>query len=376
MRIDSYTLGMDSARLYKSSNTMRTTYAQTDVSAQGSKDALMSFSDYLGGKEEAKNFREDETPETEKTGKKPDYSEDFPMFRTSGKYVNNIAADRSVFREFQKLHELMIRHIFDLLFGGKSVNESADATELAKIEDDSGDIGRFDMVPVSVKLSEMKFTQETYYEETESTSFRALGQVNTADGRTIDVGLNVEMSRTFTAYSSTQVNLTDLNLCDPLVINFNGNLPGLKSGDEFSFFFDLDADGKEEKISSLGPESAFLALDLNGDGKINDGSELFGPKSGDGFKDLSKYDEDGNGWIDENDEVFEKLKLWVKDPSGEDVLYTLKQKNVGALYLGAAATQFTLADASNAALGYIRQTGLFLYEDGMTGSMQHVDLVS
>ena len=232
------------------------------------------------------------------------------------------------------------------------------------------------MVPVSVKLSEMKFTQESYYEETESTSFKALGQVNTADGRTIDVGLNVEMSRTFTAYSSTQVNLTDLILCDPLVINFNGNLPGLKSGDEFSFFFDLDADGKEEKISSLGPESAFLALDLNGDGKINDGSELFGPRSGDGFKDLSKYDEDGNGWIDENDAIFEKLKLWVKDPSGEDVLYTLKQKNVGALYLGAAATQFTLTDANNAALGYIRQTGLFLYEDGMAGSMQHVDLVS
>ena len=368
---------MDSARLYKSSSTMRTTYAQTDVSAQGSKDALMSFSDYLGGKEEAKNYREDEAPETEKTGKKPEYSEEFPMFRTSGKYVNNIAADRSVFREFQKLHELMIRHIFDLLFGGKSVNESADATELAEIEDDGlSDIACYDMVPVSVKLSEMKFTQETYYEETESTSFKALGQVNTADGRTIDVGLNVEMSRTFAAYSSTQVNLTDLNLCDPLVINFNGNLPGLKSGDEFSFFFDLDADGKEEKISSLGPESAFLALDLNGDGKINDGSELFGPKSGDGFKDLSKYDEDGNGWIDENDSVFEKLKLWVKDPSGEDVLYTLKQKNVGALYLGAAATQFTLADANNAALGYIRQTGLFLYEDGMAGSMQHVDLVS
>ena len=368
---------MDSARLYKSSSTMRTTYAQTDVSAQGSKDALMSFSDYLGGKEEAKNFREDEAPETEKTGKNPDYSEDFPMFRATGKYVNNIAADRSVFREFQKLHELMIRHIFDLLFGGKSVNESADATELAEIEDDGlSDIACYDMVPVSVKLSEMKFTQETYYEETESTSFKALGQVNTADGRTIDVGLNVEMSRTFAAYSSTQVNLTDLNLCDPLVINFNGNLPGLKSGDEFSFFFDLDADGKEEKISSLGPESAFLALDLNGDGKINDGSELFGPKSGDGFKDLGKYDEDGNGWIDENDEIFEKLKLWVKDPSGEDVLYTLKQKNVGALYLGAAATQFTLADANNAALGYIRQTGLFLYEDGMAGSMQHVDLVS
>ncbi len=40
--------------------------------------------------------------------------------------------------------------------------------------------------------------------------------------------------------------------------------------------------------------------------KINDGSELFGTSSGDGFKDLATYDEDENGWIDENDSIFSK----------------------------------------------------------------------
>ena len=59
-----------------------------------------------------------------------------------------------------------------------------------------------------------------------------------------------------------------------------------------TFYFDLDADGKEEEISVLNG-SGYLALDKNGDGTINDGSELFGTRNGDGFADLAQYDEDG-----------------------------------------------------------------------------------
>ena len=44
------------------------------------------------------------------------------------------------------------------------------------------------------------------------------------------------------------------------------------------FKFDINADGKEDDISFVGKGSGFLALDKNGDGKINDGSELFGTK--------------------------------------------------------------------------------------------------
>ena len=99
--------------------------------------------------------------------------------------------------------------------------------------------------------------------------------------------------------------------------------------------------------------------------------------TGDGFFDLSMYDEDGNGWIDESDSVFEKLKIWAKDPSGNDILYTLKDKNIGAMFLGNADTQFNLTNAlTNDVWGTIRKTGMFLYEDGTAGTLQHVDLVS
>ena len=75
----------------------------------------------------------------------------------------------------------------------------------------------------------------------------------------------------------------------------------------------------------------FLALDKNGDGRMNDGSELFGTASGDGFKDLAAYDEDGNGWIDENDSIYSQLKIWTKDENGKDHLIDLKDADVGAI---------------------------------------------
>lgn len=95
-----------------------------------------------------------------------------------------------------------------------------------------------------------------------------------------------------------------------------------------TFFFDIDCDGVEDEISKLISGSGFLALDQNGDGIINDGSELFGTQSGNGFADLAKFDSDGNGFIDENDEIFDRLKIWCMDENGQPHLYSLKEKGV------------------------------------------------
>ena len=179
------------------------------------------------------------------------------------------------------------------------------------------------------------------------------------------------MSRGFagTIFSSKDESVI---LTDPLVINLESNSASVT---DQKFFFDLDSDGKEEQISQLGAGSGFLAYDKNGDGIVNDGSELFGTKSGDGFADLADYDEDGNGWIDENDDIFQKLKVWTKDAEGNDKLLDLKEANVGAIYLGSADTQMHLNDAyTNQTNAVIRKTGVFLRESGEVGTIQHVDL--
>lgn len=210
-----------------------------------------------------------------------------------------------------------------------------------------------------------------YYSESEYTSLDAKASVVTSDGRTIDVNMTLELSRSFVESTSQIIDYGAPMLCDPLVINLD--VPSAQVSDQ-KFLFDLDCDGNEEEISKLNAGSGFLALDKNSDGVINDGSELFGTASGNGFADLAKYDQDGNGWIDEADDIFDQLRIWTKDANGEDKLCALGKAGVGAIYLGSSSTDFSLKNAQNNTNGVIRSTGLFLYENGNSGTVQQLDL--
>ncbi len=210
------------------------------------------------------------------------------------------------------------------------------------------------------------------YAEQEKTSFSTSGKVITKDGREIEFGIDMKMSRSFAEYYEERQKTSKPKFCDPLVINLDADISGLS---DQKFFFDIDNDGILDRISQLSSGSGYLALDKNGDGKINDGGELFGTKSGNGFADLAAYDDDGNGWIDEDDEIFDKLLIWAKDENGKDVLYHLKDKGVGAICLSSAATEFALnSSQTNATNGVIRRTGMFLFESGNVGTVQHIDL--
>lgn len=211
------------------------------------------------------------------------------------------------------------------------------------------------------------------HHESESTQFRAQGVVTTADGQRIEIGVEVNMSRSFTSLFEQTVQIGDRVLKDPLVLNFNGTAAQLTQN---TFTFDIDADGTGDRIAFVEPDSGFLALDRNGDGIVNNGSELFGALSGDGFADLAVHDGDGNGWIDENDDIFSRLRIWMKTATGEDRLLTLQEQGVGAIYLGRTSTPFSIKDSANALQGEIRSSGLFLFEEGGVGTMQQVDLVA
>ena len=244
-------------------------------------------------------------------------------------------------------------------------NESSLATSLVISPSSNGG--------VSNANAWQKITASTgFVSEHEASTFASVGKVVTADGRSIDFNLEVSMSRAFMA-ETNMLEVKDYIKMDPLIINLDSNITSVS---DQKFFFDLDADGDEESISFAGEGSGFLALDKNNDGVINDGSELFGTKSGDGFKDLAVYDEDGNGWIDENDSIFNKLTVWTKDDKGNDLLIDLKSADVGAIYLDSANFQFSLKDASNNLNAEIKKTGVYLKEStGAAGTISHVDLV-
>lgn len=180
-------------------------------------------------------------------------------------------------------------------------------------------------------------TLEMCHVEEEATSFSGQGIAKTEDGREIEFNVDFSLSRRLTKAAGISM-ASAVNFIDPLVINVGSEVTSIS---DQSFFFDLDCDGVEEKVAGLGAGSGFLAYDKNGDGVINDGSELFGTRSGDGFADLAEYDSDGNGWIDENDEVYGKLQVWLRGEDGVDRLLSLQEADVGAIYLGSATTEFT-----------------------------------
>ncbi len=218
----------------------------------------------------------------------------------------------------------------------------------------------------------LSFGHQTSYFESEKTSFATEGKVVTASGKEISFNVEVSMSRSFYEQTSTVIDMSAVKLTDPLVINLDTDAVSVS---DQKFYFDLDADGHQEQISRLNAGSGFLALDKNGDGIINDGSELFGTTSGNGFADLAQYDQDGNGWIDEADEIFDKLLIWQKDENGNDVLRGLGAAGVGAIYLGNVNTEFSLnSQADNKTNAVVRQTGMFLYENGNAGTVQQIDL--
>lgn len=104
---------------------------------------------------------------------------------------------------------------------------------------------------------------------------------------------------------------------DPLIIDFGAEGIELKAL-EHGVNFDLDNNGFAEKTAWIGTEDAFLALDRNGNGKIDNGGELFGDqvilkdgsKSVSGFEALKELDDNGDGMIDSDDADFDRLLIW------------------------------------------------------------------
>ncbi|MBF0203171.1 MAG: hypothetical protein HQK67_02415 [Desulfamplus sp.] len=223
-----------------------------------------------------------------------------------------------------------------------------------------------------IPVRRVRITEFNSHYESEVTRFDALGSVKTETGESINFKLHLDMKREF--YSENRLQLIgDANLIDPLVVNFSGKPAELT---DIKFKFDLNSDGNKEDISWLSSGSGFLVFDKNEDGIVNNGSEMFGPATNNGFQELAQLDDDKNGWIDENDTAFKKLSVWSGNSPETATLKSLKESGIGAIAVESAETEFTLKEQkSQNTLGQIRRTGVYLEENGKAGTIQQLDLV-
>ena len=146
---------------------------------------------------------------------------------------------------------------------------------------------------------------------------------------------NVTLTDTFTLVSG-QNDLTRDAGITPLVIDLDGNGIQTVSRANSAGAFDLFGNGAAVQSGWIAGGEGFLAVDKNGNGTIDDISELFGGTAkGAGFAQLAGYDSNGDGVVNVSDAAFAELRVW-RDANGnhqtdDGELMTLTQAGVVGL---------------------------------------------
>lgn len=168
---------------------------------------------------------------------------------------------------------------------------------------------------------------------------------------------------------------------DPLILDLDGDgIETVAHNKLNGALFDNDADGLKTATGWVSPHDGLLVLDRNGDGIINDGTEVFGDntslKNGEkakhGFDALADLDTDKNGKVDATDEDFNKLKVWrdlnQDGKSQENELFSLTDLGIKSLNVNYKDTNTTLAGNN-----ILTQVGSYEKMDGTTHTMGDVN---
>jgi hypothetical protein len=155
---------------------------------------------------------------------------------------------------------------------------------------------------------------------------------------------------------------------DPLVLDLTGRGLNSTSLDGSSVHFDLNNDFFSERTGWIGAGAGLLALDKNGNSKIDDVTELFGSYTGSGLGDLAGYDLNHDGKIDSADQVFGKLRVW-QDANGDGItdageLQSLSQLGIASISLNGQAVNGTTPQGTE-----IRTYSTFTRTDGTTSGV-------
>jgi hypothetical protein len=142
----------------------------------------------------------------------------------------------------------------------------------------------------------------------------------------------------------TNAQVDALVSASPLVLDLSGTGITTTSAAQ-GVSFDLTGSGHASTMGWTTANEGLLALDLNGNGQIDNGTELFGvgtkladgTRAGNGYAALAQYDTNHDGKIDASDAIFSKLVVWVdanhdgKSEPGE--LYTMAQLGITSISL-------------------------------------------
>ncbi|MCL4456275.1 MAG: putative Ig domain-containing protein, partial [Nitrospirae bacterium] len=140
---------------------------------------------------------------------------------------------------------------------------------------------------------------------------------------------------------------------DPLILDLDND--GAETiGVDAGAFFDHDANGFAEQTGWVSPDDGLLVRDINGNGTIDTGRELFGDntllKDGtlatDGLQALADLDDNADGKIDSQDAAFSQLKVW-KDTNSDGISTADELKTLSDLGIKSLNTTYTVTNITD-----------------------------
>ena len=156
----------------------------------------------------------------------------------------------------------------------------------------------------------------------------------------------------------------------PLILDLDGDGVEVSNVTASTTTFDMNLDGFAERTAWVRPDDALLALDRNGNGIIDDSSELFGSNTTNGFVTLAALDSNQDGSITSADARFSELRVWSdansngKTDAGE--LTSLSDSGITSISL--AAVTINEVNAGNS----VTHRSTFTRGDGTTGRVDDV----
>jgi VCBS repeat-containing protein len=160
---------------------------------------------------------------------------------------------------------------------------------------------------------------------------------------------------TATKGDTLTVTVLNSNISSPLVLDLDGNGVETVSIDGSTATFDLLNTGEAVRSGWISEGDAFLAVDTNGNGIVDDRSELFGGAIGEGFAKLAKFDDNMDGRVDAADARFSELLLWA-DVNGNHRTDMGELSTLAARGVASLSTRYVMAPEE--------QNGNWLLEHG------------
>jgi Ca2+-binding RTX toxin-like protein len=131
---------------------------------------------------------------------------------------------------------------------------------------------------------------------------------------------------------------------DPIVLDLSGTGLQLVDMEKSAVRFDFQGEGFINKVGWISPNEAFLAIDKNHNGKIDDINELFGNRNISGIDELALFDTNKDGLIDKEDAIYNQLLLWCDvnqdGVSQQEEIFNLTSINISRISLHSTDTNF------------------------------------